>query len=116
MTVVIFIAYMFIWKVPSRRKKDQLFYIDDMAEEESYDSAKFIEVMATDESDGDYDEFEEYEDDPEDHPQIFDEEDDDPELEGTIEAMSNEVAAEEETPSGESVPDKKDTDETSQDK
>ena len=115
-TVVIFIAYMFIWKVPSRRKKDQLFYIDDMAEEESYDSAKFIEVMATDESDGDYDEFEEYEDDPEDHPQIFDEEDDDPELEGTIEAMSNEVAAEEETPSGESVPDKKDTDETSQDK
>ena len=110
-TIVVFVAYMFIWKVPSRRRKDQLFLIDDMADEEkeSYDSAEFIEVMATDESDDDYDEDNEEYDDPEDHPQIFDEEDDDNELEGTIEAMSNEVVAVEETPSDqESIPEKDD--------
>ena len=110
-TIVVFVAYMFIWKVPSRRRKDQLFLIDDMADEEkeSYDSAEFIEVMATDESDDDYDEDNEEYDDPEDHPQIFDEEDDDNELEGTIEAMSNEVVAVEETPSDQkSIPEKDD--------
>ncbi len=60
-SVVLFVAYMFLWKVPKRRRENGLYLIDDYSSDDEYSEAEKYEIAANDVQEPD----EDHEDDQE---------------------------------------------------